>query len=468
MDNHFENNIEEIDQIITRSKKDKSTSIFRIQRSRRLKIVQLNETIKECYVDSLEGVNMHLLSKEGFLIYGASDRMHLPDVITRLYQSLDNLLKANKGHKVQNEITISNLPTETISRIEYLDIAEWDIEYLTSKMNEVYTLVPEGLKEKINLKISLDGNHALWLIANSLGGRSEFDDFVMVLTWEISLKSNTSKNLCVSRIISVSDLRNKKINTEEVLIDITSYANLLLTDYKPAALKEVKADAVLLDSELANVSFYNLLRSNSTKNLSENYTFEDHPDNGLIREQICKYGIELPEKIEMDLQQDFAEQNRSFFAFSTEEENRGVKVSRQYSYYDQVTPHFRNIQLKPKGKTDQIDFNLDLIEDSINEVKKKYGISKLLFLAGLKSNYLNENCYWRILEPVVALYSDEKGLRKVDVHYFTLPTPDEKSPLVFLGTANNSVYRLDVTELPFTVNTGSLCLIKSEEEFTVA
>ncbi len=467
MDNHFENNIEEINQIITRSKKDKSITIFRIQKSKRLTISQLNNEIEDCNIDTLEGVNMHLLSNDGYLIYGASDRMHLPDVITRLYQSLDNLLKANKGHKVRNNIVIQGLPNENISRIEYLDIAEWDIEYVKNILAQIYSDVPTALKDKLNLKFRLEGNHSLWLIANSQDGKAEFDDFSMIITWDISLKTNSSRNMSLSRLILASDIRSKKVNTNEIVAEIISYSKLLNTELANSSVSKIIPEAVLLDSELANVCFYNLLKSNSVSAISKEYEINDESTIELINEQICKYGSTLSEKIKIS-SKDSIITNTSFFDYNDQNDKSTMRVSRQYSFYDQVVPHFRNIILKSKKKEDvEISLDMDNISESLKEIKKKLGITKLLFLAGIKDNYLNENCHSSSLSPVVSIFSDEDKTSLVNIHHMVMPNMSD-SEIKFYGVPSKTVFRFGTSELPFTVAAGNLCLVKSTKEINVA
>jgi effector-binding domain-containing protein len=467
MDNHFENNIEEINQIISRSKKDKSTTIFRIQKSKRLHVQQRNDQIIRCHIDTLEGVNMHMLSKDGQLIYGASDRMHLPDVITRLYQSLDNLLKANKGHKVRSEITIAPLPTEKISKLEYLDLAEWNTEYYQNIQAQIFSEIPNEIKDAAHVSFHIEGNHSLWLIANSEGGQSQFDDFTMTLTWKLALKSNPWKGITVTKLIPLEQLRSQQIDTTVFSRDIIESYAVLSAEFPAISKTEIDPELVLLNGELSSNFFYNLLRSNGTEPLKKEYKIHDKAETGLIQELVCKYGVQLSDVIEVSPDNGLGK-NSGYFEYTDDDSETTTRVSRQYSFYDQVVPHFRNIVLSAKKQSDEPHLSIDIanIEESLKAVKKHLGVRSILYLAGIRSDSMKQFSDSHVLSPVVTLYSDEKGTYAIDMSHFRLPK-NELAEIKFAGPVNQTVFRLD-SQLPFIVENGNLCIIKSSKKFNIA
>jgi hypothetical protein len=466
MDNHFENNIEEINQIIGRSKKDKSTTIFRIQKSKRLHVNQRDNEVVGCHIDTLEGVNMHMLSDDGHLIYGASDRMHLPDVITRLYQSLDNLLKANKGHKVRSEIKAATLPTEVFAKLQYLDLVEWSVEYYQNLLAQIYMDASDEVKENASLSFHIEGSHSLWLIANSEGGQSEFDDFSMTLTWKMSLKSNPWKSITVTKILPIEALRAQNIDTAEICSTINDQFKLLNNSYKKIEAQKVSPEAIALYGELSNVFFYNVLCSTSPEILTKQYAIKDNVESGLISELVCKYGAELSSSIDITHPTPLSA-NTSYFEYTEEDVEAETRISRQYSFYDQVIPHFRNLALKPKKTNDShITVSFDSLEADIEKIKKAHGVSKLLLLSGLRSDQIDQLNNWDCLSPVIALYSDEKGIYSVDISHISIPELHE-AQVQFDGKVNQTVFRLE-SQLPFTVETGDVCIIKSSKKVNVA
>lgn len=460
MDNRFENNIEEITQIITRSKKDKNTTFFRIQKSKRLHIHQRDNEITDCHIDTLEGVNMHMLSQEGQLIYGASDRMHLPDVISRLYQSLGNLLKANKGHNVREKITVESLPNESVVKIENIDLAEWDIEYLKETLSRIYSEIQKETQSEASINFHIEGNHSLWLIANSEGGQSQFDDFTMSFKWKLTCKKNPSKSISATKLISGDDLRNKSIDIDFFVRDISENYRLLKTDYPLIPSQDIEPQAVLLHGEISQLFLYNLLRQNHIDLFKKGYTLSDKSDSGLIEEFVCKYGIQLDDTIKIGHTNSYLA-NTSYFDYTDEKSESNTRISRQYSFYDQVIPHFRNIVLTPNKQAINPEFTIDIsnIEDSIAVIKKNLGIKKLLYVTGLTENTVPESKSHAIVSPVIALYSDENKTYSVELNHY-LFDKNGISDIQYSGPKLQTVFKLS-SNLPFMVESSNLCIIKT-------
>lgn len=441
MNAYFENNIEEIEQIISRSHKDKNTSIFRIQKAKKLELGSFNSRIMKSSITTLYGVNMHILSREGYLIYGSSDRMHLPDVITRLYQSLDNLLRANNGHKVHRNIVIDSLPKDEVSHIQNFDLGEWDLEYPREILQKAYSSLAEDIRSEANITLQISGDYSLWSVSNSLGGKAEFDELMAYLTCEVSLKANPERKLCFSKLISASDLRNKDFDLEDTIKKITEdYLFLSKSSrFEKVNFEKIDPEIVLFDETLSVSCLYNLLYSDADnlESLQINCK-EDRSskiDHNLIDELIDKSGFEIPEII--DIKSGKAQNCQKVFDYKDDSELTPANniLTRLSTFCEYPVSEFRNLSFSGKSINTEIDLTDSGIEDLIEKVKKLFGVKKVLYLAGEKGSNLNSNRSG--LLPAISIYSNESTTYEANVSSFEL---DNIQNIEFVGSAISSLF----------------------------
>jgi len=272
MENCFENNTNEINQIITKVQKDKSTAIFKVARNKICTIEKVNNTVSEAFIDHHHQVSMHLYSSQGYYITGSSDKMYLPDVISRLYQSLDNLLKANKGHKVKKNIIAPELFSEVINDIQYTDISEWDIPYYTSLLTKIYESIPAELCDDITCKIGIKGFYSLCMAANSNQGIREFDEFAVELYCELTTKNSMHRRLSINHILTAEDIRSKNIEFPELEKKLQLYAVILSN---PVSKYQKQADYILFDTQLTHALTYQIVHADHKNDFIKDYSVEN-------------------------------------------------------------------------------------------------------------------------------------------------------------------------------------------------
>ncbi len=256
MNNFFENHLEEIKLITSRSKKESRKSFSRLQKSNQYLLRMRNGETIENEIISVEGINLHQITEEGKVLFANSDRIYLPDVATRLYQNLDNILKSYKSHKVHNDNKFHKGAEETTSQIDYIDLADWDNEYFRNVLNDTYSSVSDEAKERFHIEFTLDSLYSIWNIFNPESKITEFDEFYLVLNYKIFDKE---KDVLISdrfKKITNSDIRNKRID----LSGIINFINELnkIHQLKKYQAENVKPHFVFLnDSSLSRVILEN-------------------------------------------------------------------------------------------------------------------------------------------------------------------------------------------------------------------
>ncbi len=461
MENYFENNIEEINQIISRSKKDKSTTIFRIQKSKVLTLHNYNGITESCDLRTLHGINMHLLSKEGNLIFGSSDRLYLPDVMTRLYQSLDNLLKANKGHKVQDQILFDTLPTNHVSVIDNINLSEDDLGYLEGVLESVYQEVREEFRNQLDIHTTMRGSYAVWLIGNSHGGRSERDEFDLQIDIEIASKEQYFNRVRFSHSVSSADLRNQKIPTKRIAERINEYAFFVCEKF-PATKAKVAIDGILLDRTLTTDLIYQAYFSPEAPLSPFSIADISQPSSQLLNESIDKYGIEIPETIELDPTKPLYSQISGIYHL--EAEHPSVVLGRSKNYIENTLPLFRNLQISTKNKQDEkIEFSMSDVLDSLKAICEAKGVKTILLTLGHACDVSAFPQSVRISPSKVLVYN-EGTLSSAELCTIDFIHMDG---LELLGSPFDSISRISTYDLPFVIKSGN-AFMKMNENVKIA
>ena len=390
MNNFFENHLEEIKIITARSKKEARKSFSRLQKASEYILKIRNENVLENEVKTIEGINVHQLTKDGKVLIGSSDRIYLPDVATRLYQGLDNILKSYKSHKVHNEDIVINSAEDNSNRIEYIDLAEWENEYLKETLVNLYESLSENAKKIFDIEFLLEGLFSIWNIYSPESKNSEFDEFYLILNYKICDKTNDILLANKYKRITNSDLRNKRVNLESIKIFIEELAELISKE--KTVLEKISPDLVLFSNELTSQLLLFLL-SKKEQFLTEHKNLQEFSHSHLINENFDHFGRELNENNKVD---------ESGF------------MPRQAKFHSKIHLMPRNLSL---GDFSIQDDNLEqTIKEMLLDAAKIYNKKKFVYI--FSTNSINNTDFDQsfVINPTIALYFDGKESRLVDMN----------------------------------------------------
>lgn len=219
---YFENFSEEIESLISNTQRDNNIVHFNLQHGKEVNIVFFNNVLEKCTFDLIRKIDIQMITSEGYYIQGSSDRMYMNDVITRLYNSLNNLLKANKDHRVKKDISRDILNITSKKQEIYNEFEDWDTEFLTQFVNELYFSITEEYKQKLNIKLELKGNYSKCLsgISNT-EDKNYIDSFNLNLICSIYHKENALNKYTISKNINFENFLNKDLDlNNELNLDI--------------------------------------------------------------------------------------------------------------------------------------------------------------------------------------------------------------------------------------------------------
>jgi hypothetical protein len=439
----FENFAEEINAVISRSKKDNNTSIYTIQKAIQPHIQHFNGSVEENNITTIFGVNLSLISPEGHYIYGSTNRLHLPDFMSRLYQSLDNLLKANNGHKFCSDNVHDFIQTDKIVDLKYSDIATFDLAYLNSVLGEVYSSLSDDLKNDLNFCLRIKGNYSLWATGNSMGGQSEYDDLFVTITCEINLKNDLWHTAMLSELITPEQLRSKNFDTDAFALKIASYSENLrskfshVDDSKVSSTKEliklgVKPDLIILDSTLAHHLLYKIL----TKGRNGN----DESLLSIFGPKRKKLNIEL----------------KSHRKKSEDE----ALISPLYQNTFMVTPLGLDRHVHIEHKSSFEPTNGD-IETLVSQAQKMFKVENVLYLSGISDTKLPDNASDIIVSPTFSLYFEKSKSSPIDLNLLCIESIKD---LTLAGKKSFSVFELDPFNMPFCIHGNEAAILHVDSE----
>lgn len=426
MNNFFENHLEEIQLITSRSKKESRKSFSRLQKKQKFNLTTINGEVTQNEIHILEGINVHQYTDDGKVTLASSDRIYLPDVATRLYQSLDNILKAYKPHKVHIGNETPEHDTENISIIDYIDLSEWDNELFLETLNNLYSSLSQEIKDKYDIEFDLDGNYSIWDIFTPNSQTVEFDEFLLILNYRLSEKGST-KHILDSRIsIPAGQVRNKNIKLDKIVSEITIFAKL--NDSKDINNFQ-NTDLVIFAPSLTSSLF--LVSIDQGINLSIPQNEIKVP--GELTEKYDKYGRSFPEGVLQEL--DYG------------------KNARQSVYHK--TPHHFPHSLELKESVEEE--GKDLIENILKLHSKK----KFLLLFGstdlLPFDKYHDEMYF---SPVFSIYYDGKKFGKANVDYVEVSNPEK---IKFSKNTEKVIQRSQDLDLYFRSNLPQYSYINSKE-----
>jgi len=399
MNNFFENHFEEINLITNRSKKESRSTFTRLQKASIYKLESFNEKIFNENIYNLEGINVHQVTEDGKVLLGSSDRIYLPDIATRLYQELDDILKSYKSHKVHSKHSTPISTSENSSNVENIDLYDWDNEYFKELLTKLYESVELNVREKMNIIFELDGYHSLWNIFNPEHKSKEFDEFLLCLNYTVESKDTGETILNKCQKIQVNDIRSKRINFENAVEEINFASNTFLLSLSSKQQDKIKADAVILDHGLTSKVLAKLLSVDPDHSIfsesNEKNSYE------CIKEDYDKFGNQCDDENKL------------------EEEN---KILRQSFFYESPKYTFRNFELNKKENLIKSTNIQSLLQQILND----YKLQKIIFIGGTKDIYFSEDCHDDIIiEPSIKVYFDGKDLRYLDLDFVEILNPNE-------------------------------------------
>lgn len=399
MNNFFENHLDEIKLITTRSKKESRKSFSRLQKATEYVLKTVNGKICANEIKTIEGINVHQVTDEGKVLLGSSDRVYLPDVATRLYQGLDNILKSYKSHKVHDEELELEYPAENNSRIEYVDLADWENSYLIDTVNNLFTKISSEAKSYFDIEINLDGIFSLWNIYNPNSKIAEFDEFYLVLNYKIYDKEKDILLFDKYKRITNSELRNKRINLDFISDFIESLVEIVKKE--TADSKKINPDLILFSNSLTSKLLLFLL-SRKSQFESQFKNLKEFTNANLMSESFDHFGNELE-----------AEKNLEKASFAT----------RQYKFHSKVHEVPRNLSW---GEVENLDnpFEKD-IKEMLLDVSKKHKGKNLVYIISTNSIHSSDFDQSFIINPTLALYFDGKEFKLVNIDLIEIKDFDE-------------------------------------------
>jgi hypothetical protein len=389
MNNFFENHIEEINSITSRSKQESKTTYARLQKGIVYKIRTQNSKIVEEDIFNLEGINVHQFSKDGKVLFGSSDRIYLPDVAIRIYQSLDGLLNSYDTHKVHTtDFKPDRLDNESFSNIEHLELAELDTEYLKNKLENLYSSLPNQLKLETDISLAIEGIYSVWQIHSSENNLKEFDEMILTINYKVESKENNQILINKRKKINLNDLKQKDLDLEDVQREIEFTFDNYKKKLKIISTEKVQPELIVIDDHIISDLLFKLSKSDPEHNLFKHFEIEDVEDIENIEERHDKFGNKF-----------------------SQEKNQ--KTLRQ-SHYSKPA-HFINKTFKLNKKAKVSTTQISTIEDIIDILSKKFKSKKILFAFGDKNNIANTDYSNSIiLNPAIKFYFDGKGFYQVD------------------------------------------------------
>lgn len=424
MNAYFENFSEEINAVINRSRKDNNTSIYTIQKSIHPHVLQFNGVVEESFINTIFGVNLAIVSAEGYYIYGSTNRLHLPDFMSRLYQSLDNLLKANNGHNCNTTNSLSELSNEVKENIQYSDVANFDISYLNSLLTEIYNSLDPEFKEKLNISLKICGNYSLWMSGNSLGGYTEYDDLFLTISCDIYRKADIHNSCSVSELITSENLREKNFKVEEYVQKIERYARALCDvteatkEHEVAInIQDIRPDIIVMDSVLSHALIYKL--------------FSDYFLNASFK----------------GLQND--KEKSSLLTSCVKDDVSDTAKERLLYQNSFLIPPLNCQRVLKVGNDAESQMEISDLETFINRIKKDYKTERVLYLSGINNNRLDYSSHDLIVAPTTCLYFEKKDKFSLDLNMLCIESIEG---IELAGQKSLSVFELDPFNMPFCIH----------------
>ena len=221
----FENNIDEIPQVIQLSKKNKNSVFFEFKHTKNIFVSRFNNQVCDLNTCVNAGLHMQLLSKEGYLIEGYSNRLYLSDVMSRLYQSLENILKTNKGHKVASKIEASALKVLNPTKSTDKSVESYTLESLNlpAFLEEVYSSLSDQIKKSKNIYLEISALNEHYLSGNSKGEKSTTEETTFKFNGEIYNKNSPSKIKKFTKKLSLKDFKSKESYISKFNLELGKY-----------------------------------------------------------------------------------------------------------------------------------------------------------------------------------------------------------------------------------------------------
>lgn len=414
MDNFFENHIEEINSVIKKSKKESKISIIRLQKASVYKLESYNGKILNEDIYHLEGLNLHQITEDGKILIASSDRTHLNDIVARLYQEIDDILKSYKSHKVHSSYTPPTLSEKNSSKIKNIDIYDWNNIFLKNTINNLYEAIDKIAREKLNITFRLDGYYALWSIFNQDEKANKFDEYFLYLNFTAESKGSGERILSKNYKINVSEIKNRKVGIEQLVDDINDTLHSYIKSLSLKQTRKFDANVIVLDDSLTTKILTKLLLLDPNDPIFSQLTDENSIE--CIEEDYDKFGNQCLERIKI---------------------KDGNRILRQCFFYENPRYSFRNIFLNKKDSNDIQAKNIDLF---LQEICDKLNIQKVIFLKGSKDTHIYDDHFDDIIiEPSIKFYFDGKSLKTLDFDYIEIIRPYE---INFAAGGSPHIYKL--------------------------
>lgn len=396
----FENYADHIRLLFKRSSKEHSQIFVRLQKGNIYSLLTFNGIIEREFIKLFEGINLHKFSKHGFTLFASSDRMHLQDVATRLYQELDNIIKSYKGHKVHT--TPIKIETELDSKcsITEVDICELDTGYIRDITTQIYESLNDYIKQKYFVYINVNALSSIWQISYE-NTNQQFSECTSYLICK--LEDRHTGNLLEKVIpLQQNEIKNKNVNVEAIIKEINQFGNptpiASLTNRYGVA-NHVSPSLIVLDEHITAsilIKLYQQASHNIIPSISE-YT-ESLLDAEYYPERHDKFGR---------------------YNFASSSSNITL---RQTLFYQKPSFVHRCLMFKDSVDIDLLDKDL---ENLIMTLSKHFQSQHILLLyrEHYDAQYIKESTHENIvLNPLHGIYSPNgRDMILIDFNYIEIP-----------------------------------------------
>lgn len=398
----FENYYDHIQLLSKRSTKDQSKIFIRLQKGKLYSLSTFNGFIEQEYIKSFEGINLHKFTKNGYILFASSDRMHLQDVSIRLYQELDNIIKSYKGHKVHSFPVKIELPENKVEDANLEETVDFDTNYLHNTILHIYESLDSTVVDNYFLHLNLESISSVWQISyeNIIHQFTEFSCYI-IYTLENKQTGKIVKNFIQ---LKPDEIKNRNINVNSIrqeinqLITFTDSLNIQQEDEKI----NIQPSLIILDQNLTKEIIIKLYQQDLHSTLFN----------------ISKYSDSLPDNEEY-LEHYDKLCNQKLISVNSDTTLRQMLFNQKPQFLHRCLIFEENVK---------IDLTEHNVENLARQLSEHFQLKNILFLCGSNydSYYLNTVTHDNIvLNPIYGIYTKNgKNLTYVDIEYIEIPNID--------------------------------------------
>lgn len=243
----FENANEEIYSVISRAKKSKLKLNFTLSENKISKTRLCSSDLYHTNTDIYRHIDITLANEQGQYVRGVSGRSYLPDLMSRMYQYLENKLKSYKNHKVKKH-SQDNSALNIPNGLKYKELGEIIYSNLKTSLTGIIARLEN---EAVNISINVESTlcYTICQSYSQVKTESVYDSLSLELLFKISSKANSFEGFEITKKFQNSQLNDygrivDELNTELIeYIDVFFENNALdsseLSQVKPVCIDDI-------------------------------------------------------------------------------------------------------------------------------------------------------------------------------------------------------------------------------------